>query len=289
MNYYYAKIGEGNCLATDFLNGTTPINRPAIPLFFNKTPANREHFERDGQAKEQGANFFWCSDNPDQSRIVIINDGRLYVAKPTGPVEFWKSDRDLGYATVDDYIKLLPIKIICEKRLAEVPGILSSMTANAYYYTGTFRRISDPGNILALQSVLDIPLNSCESTKDLLMCLSSIELETLVAKMFEEKGCFVPAYRGGAIKDIDIFAKNIRPITVTLHKLVLRPGETKSIQVKRHTALKEPPAGCDALISAEADADWIVEVIATLATTKSWLKESLSWVGPKTLQRFGIC
>lgn len=288
IEYFYAKIGQGNALAADFLNGVTPIDTPAIPIFFNASPSNREEFEKDGGAKEQGKNFFWCSDHPDRSRIIVINEGYIFIVKPIGPAIFWKSDRELGYATVNDYIKFLPVETICKRRLADVPGILASMTANAYYYTGTFRKITDPGNILAIQSILEIPLGRILLAKELLFCLSSVELETLVAKMFEEAGCFVPAYRGGAIKNIDIFAKNMGNSRVNIGQIFLHPGGKISIQVKRHTTLTEPPSGCDFLISAENDSGWILDVIASFTSTKQWLRESLSWLDPLILGQFKI-
>jgi hypothetical protein len=55
---------------------------------------------------------------------------------------------------VEGFVKLLPIRKVEERPLKEAPSILASMTANRYYNTGTFREISDPGNIKALETVL---------------------------------------------------------------------------------------------------------------------------------------
>lgn len=212
MKYFYSKIGKGNSLVQDYIiDGNTPIKTPAVPIFFNSEPSNRKEFLEKGDAKEQGINFFWCSDNLDKTTIIVIYEGELFLLKPTREIVFYE-DGENGF------IKLLPVEIIVRERLSNVPVILSSMTANAYYYTGTFREIKDIGNIRAIQSVRKYNLTpfNVDSPEDLLYCLGSIELETLIAKIFEDAGCFVPAYRGGAIKGIDIFVKNITKSDISI-------------------------------------------------------------------------
>ena len=106
--------------------------------------------------------------------------------------------------------------------------------------------------------------------------------------MFEEAGCFVPAYRGGAIKDIDIFARNVQSTDVSVGHLHVSAGSAISIQVKRSTNMKNPPSGCNYLISLDGDANWIVDYIAGRNETKSWLKHSLSWLPNSILVNYGL-
>ena len=290
MRYFYAKVGQGNSLASEYLQGATPIGVAALPIFFNGVPGNKEDFLKHGQAKEQGRNFFWCGDNPSQAKIVVINRGNLYVVLPRGGVEFWRCEEDTDQLKKNEYIKLLPIEVVVEKPLSDVPAILSSMTANAYYYTGTFREISDQGNVRALQSILGDSMSTFDfaDPKDLLLCLSSIGLETLVAKIFEEAGCFVPAYRGGAIKGIDIFARNVQPTDISIGHIEIAADSEISIQVKRSSHMKKPPSGCDYLISLDNDASWILDIVVGMNETKSWLKRSLSWVPNSVLVEYGL-
>ncbi len=173
--YFYAKLGKGNSLAGDFLAGLTPISLPAIPIFFDLAADNRDDFLNEGSAREQSRNFFWCQDFPRQSMIIAIHEGELFIAVPTGSVIFWRCESDLGYASEGDFVKFLPVEIVTTKRLSEVLSILASMTANPYYYMGTFREITPPGNIRAIQSIVNDQLVAVETAQDLLLCLGSIE------------------------------------------------------------------------------------------------------------------
>ncbi len=108
-------------------------------------------------------------------------------------------------------------------------------------------------------------------------------------KLCEEAGCFVPAYRGGALKGIDIIARNLTRDPVSIFETKLPAGESISIQVKLSTNLINPPVGCDLLISAHRDAETILQEVVRGTTTKSWLAQSLGWLLTKTLTDFGIC
>ena len=60
------------------------------------------------------------------------------------------------------------------------------------------------GEFQQLRSGSGLPIEHLESAncnpEQLLDCLSSVELETLVAKIFEAAGCFVPAHRGAVFE-----------------------------------------------------------------------------------------
>jgi hypothetical protein len=113
---------------------------------------------------------------------------------------------------------------------------LAGINSNAYIGRGTFREITHIGNIYAICATLRIPYPNLDTSKTyfqkLLGCLSSVELETLTAKIFEANGCFVPAYRGGTIKDIDLFIHNHSNNSIDLDGLILPSNSRKTIQVK---------------------------------------------------------
>ena len=166
------------------------------------------------------------------------------------------------------------------------------MTANRYYYSGTFREIKDAGNLNALQYVTNRPISTpaAPSLVNILECLSSFELETLVAKLLEEAGCFVPAYRGGNMKGADLFAYNDTNSVINLAGLNIPYGKKGvSIQVKRsNKKLSNPPAGVDYLVGIKVkpglnnfDHMWFLNSLNMHSATKNWLKRSLNWL-PQT-------
>jgi hypothetical protein len=294
--FFYAKIDKGNKLADTYLSGDNEIKIPAIPIYFNCDYDNKDDFLKYGEANEQGRNFFECGTNTTDKYILIIDKGTLIIATPSGDIQFARSTKQIGN---NGFVKLLPINIIVKRSLVAVPSILASMTSNAYYYTGTFREIRDRGNINAIESVLGV-FNSYTSPKGsphaILECLGSIEIETLVAKILEEHGCFVPAYRGGAIKDADIIACNDSSKIINISGLRINPnGSGVTIQVKRSSELVRPPLGINYLVGVHIkkgincfDATWLIKTVNGLKTTKIWLKRSLSWLPDDYLKQNGL-
>ena len=291
MNYYYAKIGMANSLADDFLSGkgVSPILSPSIPIFFGKTTV--EQFKNgDPKAREQGRNFVWCGqkDNWNNATIIVLHEGVLHFLKPNGYIEThdWNDENSDDKSTV----KVLPIVEIKKSSIVDVPAILSGISANRYLNSGTFRQIKPQtrfGNIKAIEFVLNgiVDMNDNWSFEDMLKCLSSVELETLVAKIFEEAGCFVPAYRGGALQYADIIAKNDMDTEISINGFKIPPNAGISIQVKTNNQKKQPPRGVDYLIgiglnqSAKVySSDWIYQSLKELRETSAWLKRSLSWL-----------
>ncbi len=285
--FYYAKVGKGNELAGDYLSGRNAIKKPAIPIFFNCEPDNKADFLLHGNAKEQGRNFFECGSNNSKKTIVVVDCGKVIFSEPVGDVVFSQYELVNG---LPRYEKLLPVKITKQEPISSVPAILAGITANAYYYSGTFREIRDPGNIKAIEALKDGNV-SCSAKNDpgkLLECLSSFELETLIAKLLEENGCFVPAYRGGNMKGADIIACNDMSKCIDIAGLSVLAQSSISIQVKRSTGLSRPPAGVDYLVGLEVknapscfDATWLIQAVEESKVTKEWLKRSLNWL-PKS-------
>lgn len=294
--FFYAKIDTGNKLADAYLSGNNEINIPAIPIYFNCNYDNKNDFLKYGEAREQGRNFFECGADNTNKHIIIINKGSVLIATPCGDVRFTKSTKQVGN---NGFVKLLPINIVIKSSLAEVPSILASMTSNAYYYTGTFREIRDQGNINAIESILGVFNPSTSPKKSphaIFECLGSIELETLVAKILEEHGCFVPAYRGGTMKDADIIACNDSSKIININGLIINPkGSGVTIQVKRSSKFDKPPLGVNYLVGLQVkkgnncfDATWLIETINNLKTTKEWLKRSLNWLPEQFLIQHGL-
>jgi len=128
--------------------------------------------------------------------------------------------------------------------------------------------------------------------RHLLECLGSVELETLVAKVFEAAGCFVPAYRGGCIQDVDLFAHNYRAVDIELDGLVVPAGERISIQVKGTSRLNACPDGVGCLIALDAPQsprcfgeNWLFTRAAYFPEVAEWLKLSLSWLPQNFVER----
>jgi hypothetical protein len=229
--------------------------------------------------------FFECGRNPASKYIIVIYGGEVVVLEPAGPIQFAKSEVQIGY---DGFVKLLPVREVIRQPVKDVPAILAGINANRYYSSGTFREISDNGNKTALQCILDkskvqIPLQ-CTAIHAL-ECLSSVELETLAAKLFEELGCFVPAYRGGMIKDVDIFAHNNNSRELTLCGIKLLPKSRYALQVKLRSSIKKAPSGVDFLITGSDMSDpsvlgasWLSAAIKCSPETRDWLFRSLSWL-----------
>lgn len=277
---YYAKIGKSNSLAEAYLSGHNELSQPAVPIYFNKKPSNREDFLNNdkGQSREQGRNFFDCADNPNTSLIIVLNAGKCRILKPVGQVVFLPAS---GYES-GDYVKLLPVELIKEFSVCNIPAVLSGITSNTYFYTGTFREITDPGCLAAIDYLMGKSIGFIKriTNMDFWQCLGSVELETLIAKIFEEKGCFVPAYRGGTKKDIDIVAHNETESDIEVGHIKLEKGKAISIQVKRKCPDNSPPEGCDYLVSF-SDANHtkaILEALKTTPKTLKWLRRSLQWL-----------
>ena len=126
--FFYAKIGEANALAEDYIAGASEIQRPAIPIYFNTDFDNRADFIARGGSKEQGDNFFWCSDNQAHGHAVVIHQGKLNILGVCGEVIFTRST--IHPKVVKGFVKLLPINPK-KNPVGDTPGRSSSMTANA--------------------------------------------------------------------------------------------------------------------------------------------------------------
>lgn len=293
MNYYYLKIGKGNEIARDWLTGRkpNPLGIPAAVIFFdNLTVADYQN----GKGGKEPRQFVACSkpENHHSTRMVVVHDAEVWILQPSGEVVFLPSESD---AYGPHTPKAMPVKVLAHLHAKEVPLVLASITANQFYTRGTFRRINDWGNFKAIDSVVGGPVAGehwqveKQGPEQLLECLSSIEIETLVAKLLEAKGCFVPAYRGGLMKDIDLVARNCGNRTVRFDAITLSPGTTVSFQIKRWAHNMKKPPSVDCLVglgvkgSGTIDAHKLLSLIFDSPEVKSWMLQSLAWLEGKFL------
>ncbi|MGN2248115.1 hypothetical protein ACFWZ3_15650 [Frateuria sp. GZRR35] len=147
-----------------------------------------------------------------QPVILTIDEGRVWIYEPTaGPHEYGLIP---GFSGEPEgiLVKGYEVRPLVDRRgipASAVPLILSTMKVNQAFSRNTFTEILGGefdryrGNIAAIKAALEETGEGF--AVDPLECLSAVEFETLVAKLFEADGCFVPAYRGGVMKDVDLY------------------------------------------------------------------------------------
>ncbi len=299
MKFYYLKLGKSNKHAIDWLDKhDNPLKRPAIVIFFGRS--TREN-PRAGESGQQIKAFYESADLANRSNrlIVVVGKGVVWILQPDGEVV---EAEDTGRLNEDDnLLKMMPVKIL--KRLAakDVPHVLASINANTFLVQGTFREIKPWGNQKAICHLagINFPQEHWRlddfSARQLLECLSSVELETLVARVFEAAGCFVPAHRGGMMSDIDLFAHNDSSMDIHLDELCVPAGKSVSIQVKGSNAPSECPDEIDCLIAFDVerkpkcfDGEWLLKQVIKFPMVKAWLRRSLNWLPEKMLNPYGI-
>jgi len=208
-------------------------DRNAAPVFYGEDTCEAILSGRSSIKKkyEKIVNkFLGVTSLPNTKPIfVTIDSGFLWIYEPIGrPIDGEKfgfnkskSVKDGKYTyEAHDLPKFYKIKHLIDKLpISKVPYILAAMKSSQAFAQGTFYPIGENidgdkthkynGNLAALKVLLkDVDFVRQEFNElliDPLHCLSSIELETLLAKIFEANECFVPAHRGGVLKDIDLF------------------------------------------------------------------------------------
>jgi hypothetical protein len=299
MDYFYLKVGIGNAQARDWLAGKNPpnlLNRPAAPIYFDNY--NLADYKAGKGGKEP--RLFWERGKPEfyeKTRMVVVHEGEIWILKPDGEVDFLLSEpNELGNPHTP---KAMPVKILKHRVAKDVPPVLASITANQYLTRGTFRQISDWGNYKAIDCMVGGPYEGehwvgKQGPAQLFECLGSIELETLVAKLLEAYGCFVPAYRGGLMKDIDLFGYNDGDTEINIGSLKVPPKERVSLQIKRWSNGMTKPASVDYLVGLDVkgkdafNADWILDQIKKCPPVIAWLRRSLNWLPTSFLSKFSF-
>jgi len=182
--------------------------------------------------------------------------------------------------------KIRPVKNVKEYEVKDVPHVLASLSCNQYYSQGTCRKINDWGAIQAIKHCLKLQMDTPKNAHDLMSLLSPYELETLVFLILKNAGLFVPAWRGGTQKDIDIIARNSEHSTISLPPVTVESNKSVSFQVKRKTVEKHSKiANWTVALSGDDDKNkildannWLLKSIKSQPDTKKWFLESLKWV-----------
>ena len=159
---------------------------------------------------QEACNFIQLYKKDPEARLITI-DEKIWIYKIIGQIKYESTDVIVQKKSEQISEKIVPkyydIKIIETCKIEEAPYILATMKTNQAFSRNTFRIINEKkyeGNIAAIKSLIG-ELNDFKI--DPLKTLSSVQLETLVVKIFEKNGAFIPAWRGGTLKDIDIIAK----------------------------------------------------------------------------------
>jgi hypothetical protein len=230
--------------------------------------------------------------------MVVIDAGEVWVLKPAGEVKFLPSEpNEEGHPHTP---KAMPVAIVTRLPCKAVPTVLAGIGANQYYTRGTFRALNDWGNFKAVDWAAsrvgrgghwNLDANGPDQ---LLECLGSTELETLVARLFEAQGCFVPAHRGGLMKDIDVFAHNDGAKPIRMGSLLIPARGSISVQVKRWADGMKCPSNVDCLVGLGVtgpntiDAGQLLHLVREAPSVARWLRRSLDWLPSEFLEKFSL-
>ena len=286
VKYYYLKLGPQNTLVNECL---VTASQKSVCIFFGNTTENTYSSALGAKVVQD---FIDAANEEVRNAVVIlvIHEGQAWFLTPTGNVTFGDPE-----ATHDGALhnrKSMPVRVLGggPKQLLNVPSIISGIPSNQYLGRGTFREIK---NDWGCKKAIDIGAGLAltgehweigeQGEDQLLECLGSLELETLIAKIFEAAGFFVPAYRGGLIKDIDLFVKNDTGATIDVAGLKVTPGGV-TIQVKRWPSGEWERGSANFMIGTAAQGDrcfgssWILRAAASYMNVWDWLSRSLAWL-----------
>ncbi len=277
----------------------SPLERKIAPIFFGNL--NCEKFLLSSDKRFASAKNFLTLNGSD-NWIISISPNYLWMYQVTGdpkdesPIFLKDGSSDIP--------KIRDISNIKKINLGEAPFIIASMRVNQAFCRNTFLQINPDkyiGNCVALDYLLFKNSNRKYSELD---CLSALELETLIAKIFEESGFFVPAYRGGSLKDVDIYAEKIASsgapslsslfddvtrIEIQIKKHIDEKFTMKIMKSWRRSSSQDKEKLCRILISSDTTVetsiengvfgpDWITQSLKKLPITSEWLKKSLRWL-----------
>ena len=299
MKYYLLQIKEGPHGGPfhDTVNKWISAGYAAV---FTKDPRGKIGTNPVSADVEKFIELFNSTQNDDSIILSIGEDetstDSLYIYQKDGPLEEITSlsvDKK-NYKTcnyVDNAIGF-KIKLLKKIKVVECPLVLATIKSNTRLTMGTFKSIEDPnnpdshmnsyyGNIKALEYILHDKKEkvSVDSFAEYMECLSPIEFETLIAKLKEEEGYFVPAYKGGMLKDYDLICKrdsrqeNIK-IKLNLSKDTYNKFSKKGLLiywVSKSEKIVDPTVTIY---------NWqdIEKQINKSPNTKKWLSQTLDWV-----------
>jgi hypothetical protein len=297
MNYFFLKIGKGNSEAKDWLEGRNPLGKPAAVIYFdNLTQKDYQNGAGDSQPRD-----FWKrgekQEMRDDTRMIVVCHGEVWILKPAGQVVVLP---EIEYEQTKLTPKAMSVIVLARRPMKDVPPVLACIGCNQYYVRGTFRPINHWGNFKAIDWTVGQPFKgehwdlSKQDIPQLLECLGSVEFETLIAKIFESKGCFVPAYRGGVIQHIDLFVHNDSQTDLNLDGLKVPAKRSVSVQVKTWSNGEPKSDAVDYLIGFDVkgkntfDAKWVLKQVHESLPATAWLKRSLNWLPEELLSKFQL-
>jgi hypothetical protein len=123
---------------------------------------------------------------------------------------------------------------------------------------------------------------------------SSVGFETLIAKLLEVHGCFVPAYRGGCIQDVDLFAHNDGPHNLQMGGLTIAAGKSAAIQVKTWSGGMWKPVSVDCLVglglvrAKAVGQERVLNQVRKCPSVSRWLERSLYRLPSSLLAKYGL-
>ncbi len=257
------------------------------PIFYGKCTIeeiknNKEHRLTLNQFRDAKNFIDTFSEINKEALILSIGDEYIHIYQQEGQLKEWPE-----YQTPNnDLVKGFKVKEIKKVAIKKCPLILISIKSNRNISSGTFKSLQHErylGNAKAIDHIMGKKAQVSDF-KEYLKCLSSIEFETLIAKYLEELGFFVPAYKGGFIKNYDLFCKNETNENIKIDKTNVDSGETVSIQIKLHLKKLNKNTQPDHYFCITSDVkgdhihnhEYLEENLRT--NTKKWLETSLQWV-----------
>lgn len=315
MKYFFLKLGQGNVEASSLRRKS-----PTASIYFDGL--GKDDYTGAKAGNPQARRFIQCGLDARKGSavIVVIHDATVWLLRPAGSVSFGEPFTKDGVCLTK---KTMPVRVLAKVPITRVPPVLAGIGCSQKHGRRTFTEIDHWGNLKAIDCVLQnhgqaevrrwvpspaeadkhIPEHWRRLTKEkrpnqrtaqLLECLGSTELETLVAKLFEAHGCHVPAHRGGTLKDIDILASNDSATAVRIGKLCVPARSTVSIQVKSwgrvgHMATVDYLIGLEVISGPRAfGAEWLLARVKECPPVKRWMRRSLNWLPEHLLNQFDL-
>lgn len=265
--------------------------RKIAPIFYGLSTIEQIRTGESHKIPKQGyldAKLFvdQFSDLNKNNVVLSIGESNIYLFKQKEVMQQYEvRDGNLvkGFEIEDTCLKI-PIK--------DCPLVLVSIKSNRYISAGTFRDLNGDqyfGNRKAIESLINHKPIEVKNFRDYLRCLSSLEFETLVAKLLEEQGLFVPAYKGGFVRNYDLFARNITDNSINFYGFKIEKNERISIQIKlvlQKEHIQKEGVGFFFCIDNSNEftnaniIDWkeIQGQIKKSPNTRKWLQQTLEWV-----------
>jgi len=196
---------------------------------------------------------------------------------------------------IEQLPKYMPVTDVKSFKIKNVPHVLATLPCNQSFGRHTCMEIKKEDQqgaywaakcLLGNQPNISIPNLSDFTPEKFLSLLGQYELETLLFLVLHNKGLFVPSWRGGTLKDVDISAKNKTEKPIKVGNIEFPSGESKTFQVKRGKVRE--PVNADYIVALSStvknnkerilDAEWLLKRVKEQHETKQWLRYLLDWI-----------